>query len=64
MSETGVGDSSTAQAGVLYDEVGNRIAGGRSEPDDLEPLVRFAREQPLTTALIALGIGYFLGKLL
>ena len=63
MSETGVGDSGTAQSSVLYDDAGNRIASGRGE-QDLEPLVRFARDQPLMTALIALGLGYFLGKLL
>jgi hypothetical protein len=63
MSETDIGGSSPAQSGVLYDEAGNRIAGGRTEPD-LEPLVRFAREQPLTTTLIALGIGYLFGKIL
>jgi hypothetical protein len=27
-------------------------------------LVQFSREQPLATALIALGIGYILGKML
>ena len=63
MSETGVDDSSTAQQGVLLDEAGNRIASRRAETD-LEPLVRFAREQPLKTALIAVGIGYLLGKVL
>jgi hypothetical protein len=47
--------------GVLYDGAGN-IASVGSGPD-LEPLVRFAREQPVTTTLIALGIGYLIGKL-
>ena len=60
MSETGLGDSRTVHGGTLYD--GNRIASGRTEPD-IEPLVRFAREQPLATALIALGIGYLVGKI-
>ena len=62
MSETAPGDSSTVHSGILYDESGNRIASGRTEPD-IEPLVRFAREQPLATALIALGIGYLVGKI-
>jgi hypothetical protein len=64
MSETDVGASSTAQEGVLYDQAGNRIGDGRRlEPRD-EPLVRFAREQPVTLAVIALGIGYLIGKVL
>lgn len=62
MSETDVGTSSTVQEGVL-DQAGNRIGGGRPEPRD-EPLVRFAREQPVTLAVIALGIGYLIGKVL
>ena len=62
MSETDVGASSTAQEGVLYDQAGNRIGrGGR--PRD-EPLVRFAREQPVTLVVIALCIGYLIGKVL
>ena len=60
MSETGVGDSSTAQ-GVLYDASGNRIASP-VHPERIEPLVRFAREQPFTTAGLALAIGYLIGK--
>jgi hypothetical protein len=63
MSETGIGGASTgADRGGLYDGTGNRI-GGRHEPD-VETLARFAREQPLATALMALGIGYILGKML
>jgi hypothetical protein len=61
MSETDVGASSTE--GVLYDQAGNRIGAGRPEPRD-EPLVRFAREQPVMLAVIALGIGYLIGKVL
>jgi hypothetical protein len=63
MSEAEGRVSGTGEGGVLYDGAGNRIASLRSGPD-LEPLVRFAKEQPLTTTLIALGIGYLLGKLL
>jgi hypothetical protein len=62
MSETDVGASGTAEGGI-YDETGNRIAGGRTRTE-IEPLVRFAKEQPLTTAILALGIGYLLGKIL
>ena len=65
MSETGVGSSSTTRpnAGGLYDATGQPIGGGRPE-QNVEALVRFSREQPLATALIALGIGYILGKTL
>jgi hypothetical protein len=62
MSETGVGPSGTAE-GAIYDAAGNRIAGGRTNRE-IEPLVRFAKEQPVTTAVLALGIGYLLGKIL
>ena len=41
---------------ILDGQAGNRIGGGRPEPD--EPLVRFAREQPVTLAVISLGIGF------
>ena len=61
MSETDVGASGTTE-GAIYDAAGNRIAGGRTKLE-IEPLVRFAKEQPLTTAILALGIGYLLGKI-
>jgi hypothetical protein len=62
MSETNVGASSTAPDGVLYDPAGNRIAGGvRPKPRD-EPLVRFIRENPITTTILALGLGYLIAK--
>jgi hypothetical protein len=48
MSETGVGASSTSQEGRI-------TAGVRREQEELEPLVRFAREQPFTTVFLALG---------
>jgi hypothetical protein len=62
MSETSVGASSTAGEGVLYDEAGKRIGGG-VRTDDVEPLVRFAREQPVATFILALGIGFLIGKI-
>ncbi len=64
MSDTGVGISSTQPVGGrLYDQMGNPMSAARSE-QSVEALVRFSREQPLATALIALGIGYLLGKIL
>ena len=65
MSETGMGTASTdrTDSGGLYDEMGNLISGGRPERD-VEALTRFVRDQPLATTLIALGIGYILGKML
>jgi hypothetical protein len=62
MSETGVGASGTAE-GAIYDAAGNRIGGGRTN-SEIDPLVRFAKDQPLTTAILALGIGYLLAKIL
>jgi hypothetical protein len=57
----GAGDSSTAE-GVLYNEAGNRI--GDAAQMELEPLVRFARDQPFKTLILALGIGYLTAKVL
>jgi hypothetical protein len=62
MSETEVGAFGTAED-VICDPTGKRIAGGWTN-SEIEPLVRFAKEQPLTTAILALGIGYLLGKIL
>ena len=53
MSETVVGASSTGEEGVLYGADGRPITGGvQREQQDLEPLVRFAREQPITTVML------------
>ena len=63
MSETDVGASSTAHEGVLYDADGNRIGGGvRRNQNRVEPLVRLAREHPITTTILALGLGYLIAK--
>jgi hypothetical protein len=63
MSETDVGASSTAKEAVLYDAAGNRIAGGvRPNTNHVEPLVRFIRENPITTTILALGLGYLIAK--
>lgn len=63
MSETGAGTFSEAPTTGLVDEIGNRIGSGQIKPAT-EPLIRFSREQPLATALIALVIGYLLGKVI
>jgi hypothetical protein len=65
MSESGLGSASTERTdhSGLYDQAGNRIGRERTERD-VEALARFAQEQPLATALIALGLGYLLGKML
>jgi len=44
MSETDVGASGTAEGGI-YDETGNRIAGGRTRTE-IEPLVALPRSNP------------------
>ena len=54
MSET-----ETASGGLL-DEAGRPI---RSETEQaLEPLVKCVKEQPVAAALVALVVGYILGK--
>lgn len=64
MSETDAGASSTAQDGALYDPAGNRIGGGvRPAAESAEPLVRFAQEQPVATFVLALGVGFLIGKI-
>jgi hypothetical protein len=60
MSETGVGSST--RNGGLYDAAGKPIQQIQQGEQNLEPLVSFAREQPLATALGALILGYILGK--
>jgi hypothetical protein len=61
MSESDVGGSKPGNAG-LYDSTGKAISGGQNA-EKVEDLVRFAREQPVATAVGALVIGYILGKL-
>ena len=63
MSEIGMGASTTEEGAGLYDKRGNRISSGGHTEQNTEALVRFAKEQPLATALAALILGYFLGKL-
>jgi hypothetical protein len=64
MSVTNLGASSNAQEGILYDEPGNRIGGAvRPNTNDVEPLVRFARKNPIMTTILALGVGYLIAKI-
>jgi hypothetical protein len=62
MSESDVGGSTADNAG-LYDATGKAISSGQKNAEKVEDLVRFAREQPVATAVGALVIGYILGKL-
>jgi hypothetical protein len=62
MSESDVGGSTAGNAG-LYDATGNAISSGQTNAEKVEDLVRFAREQPVATAVGALVLGYILGKL-
>jgi len=64
-SETG---STGTQAGndeaKLYDAAGNRIETSTPQPKKgPDDLARLAREQPLAAALLALVVGYILGKI-
>ena len=63
MSETGVGASTKEKGAGLYDETGNRISSGAQTEQNTEALVRFAKEQPLATALGAIILGYFIAKI-
>jgi hypothetical protein len=61
MSETAPEASTTASSAGIYDETGSPI---RSQTEQtLEPLVSFAKEQPVAAALGALVIGHILGKI-
>ena len=62
MSESDVGGSTPGNAG-LYDATGKAISSGQKNAEKVEDLVRFAREQPVATAVGALVLGYILGKL-
>ena len=63
MSETRVGSSESPNSG-LYDDTGQPLSKGNAQDQAAgEALVRFSREQPLTTALGALILGYILGRL-
>jgi ABC-type cobalt transport system substrate-binding protein len=65
MSETDGGSSGTQASGRLYDAAGQPIwKGGEQGEAAVEDLVRFARQQPVATALVTFMLGYILGKLL
>ena len=56
MSETSYASSR------IIDETGRPIAGGNRN-QAVEPLVQYIQDQPVCTALMALAIGYVLGKI-
>jgi hypothetical protein len=58
MSETGADTPS----GIL-DATGRKLDTGQRS-SELEPLVQFAREQPVCLAVAALCLGFLLGKML
>jgi hypothetical protein len=66
MSETGVENSGGPTSSGLYDQAGMpmRKSSGQERPAIQGDLARFAREQPVTTAIGALIIGYLLAKIL
>jgi hypothetical protein len=48
----------------LYDASGEPLHSvSRSSPDQIDPLEGFVKQQPFTSALVALIIGYLLGKI-
>jgi ElaB/YqjD/DUF883 family membrane-anchored ribosome-binding protein len=49
------------QTGIL-DETGQAIS--KETQDEVEPLIRYMRDRPVTTGLIILAIGFVLGKVL
>jgi hypothetical protein len=56
MSETGNASSR------IIDETGRPIAS-RNTSQAVEPLVQYMHDQPVCTALMALALGYVLGKI-
>jgi hypothetical protein len=51
-------ESSVEGSSGLVDEAGRKI----SSRDTVEPLVQYMQEHPVCTTLVALGIGFLLGK--
>jgi hypothetical protein len=48
----------------LYGASGEPLQSGvRSSPDQIDPLAGFVKQRPFTSALLALVIGYLLGKI-
>jgi hypothetical protein len=67
MSETGLQNSGGPTSSGLYDQTGmpmQRTSNGQKRPAIQGELVRFAKEQPVTTAIGALIIGFLLAKIL
>ena len=65
-SSTGntTGGTMASSAGALYGPSGERLPSGwRQNTGQSDQLGDFVLQQPMTAALIALIVGYFLGKL-
>jgi len=61
-SPTGLGTGTTGSS--LYGPSGERLkAGGRLNSGQSDQIGDFVMQQPMTAALVALVVGYFLGKL-
>ncbi len=58
---------STVAAGQLYDAEGQVIRGSGYHPRPrrgMEQLTDYVREQPISAALLAFGLGYIVGKII
>jgi hypothetical protein len=70
MSETGIpGSTENTPGGAqgagsgLYDTTGKPLRAAQPGQNQTEQIATFMREEPLASALIALIIGYILGKI-
>jgi len=61
---TGVGSSGSSSGTSLYGPSGERLQpGSRQNHSQSDQIGDFVMQQPMTAALVALVVGYFLGKL-
>jgi hypothetical protein len=66
-------DKASSGPGVAYDvrqdettpyaASGGLLRAARQPPNDADQLAAFVQQQPLTAALVALAVGYILGKI-